>query len=87
MLSEEGGNDETCAVSGKLGWRDCNMLYLVTLDDDQVAPQVTAMKKLRVRLMEEHFSLEVPLKALLQPCELDISKLDVGKGADLPILH
>ena len=72
-----GGSDETCAVSGKLGWRDCNILYLVALDDDQAAPLVTAMKKLRVSLMAEHFGLEVPLKALLQPCSLVLSNLDV----------
>ena len=46
------------------------MLFLVALNDDQVAPLVTAMKELRVRLMEENFGLEVPLKAFLQPCEL-----------------
>ena len=46
------------------------MLFLVALNDDQVAPLVTAMKELHVRLMEEHFGIEVPLKAFLQPCEL-----------------
>jgi hypothetical protein len=48
---------------------------------------VTAMKKLRVSLMAEHFGLEVPIKVLLQPCALVLSKLDVGEGADLPILQ
>ena len=70
VMSGAGGSGETGEVSGKRGWRDCNMLFLVALNDDQVAPLVTAMKELRVRLMEEHFGIEVPLKAFLQPCEL-----------------
>ncbi len=57
-------------VSWKNGWTDRNMLFLVVLDDAQMAALVIAMKELHVRLVAEHAGLEVLLKAFLQPCEV-----------------
>jgi nitrogen regulatory protein PII len=65
-----GGSGDTGAVSGKHGWTDRNMLFLVALDDAQMAALVTVVKELHERLVEEHLGLEVPLKAFLQPCEM-----------------
>jgi hypothetical protein len=65
-----GGSGETGAVSGKHGWRDRNMIFLVALDDAQMATLVNAVKELHVRLVQENHGLEVPLKAFLQPCEV-----------------
>ena len=46
------------------------MLFLVVLDDAQMAALVIAVKELHVSLVAEHTGLEVLLKALLQPCEV-----------------
>ena len=69
VLSGVGGSGETGAVSGH-GWTDRNTLFLVALDDAQMAILVTAVKALHARLVEEHRGHEVPLKAFLHPCEV-----------------
>jgi nitrogen regulatory protein PII len=70
VMSGAGGSGDTGAVSGKHGWTDRNMLFLVALDDAQMTTLVTAVKELNVRLVAEHSGREVPLKAFLQPCEV-----------------
>ena len=70
VMSGAGGSGETGAVPGKHGWTDRNMLFLVVLDDAQMAALVIAVKELHVRLVAEHTGLEVLLKAFLQPCEV-----------------
>jgi hypothetical protein len=65
-----GGSGDTGAVSGKHGWTDRNTLFLVALDDAQMAALVTVVKELHARLVEERAGHEVPLKAFLQPCEM-----------------
>jgi hypothetical protein len=46
------------------------MIFLVALDDAQMARLVTAVKELHARIVEEQYGLEVPLKGFLQPCEV-----------------
>lgn len=70
MLSRVGGSGETGAVSGQHGWTDRNTLFLVALDDAQMAILVNAVKALHTRLVAEHGGHEVPLKAFLQPCQV-----------------
>jgi hypothetical protein len=69
VMSGAGGSGETGAVSGN-DWTDHNMLFLVVLDDAQMATLLTAMKELHVRLVAEQRGREVALKAFLQPCEM-----------------
>jgi len=70
MISGASGSGETGAVSGRHGWTDRNTVFMLTLDEAQMATLVTAMKELRARLVEEQNGVEVPLKAFLQPCEV-----------------
>ena len=70
MMSGASGSGETGAVSGRRGWTDRNTLFMVTLEDAQMAALVSAMKGFRARLTEEQHGVEVPLKAFLQPCEV-----------------
>jgi Nitrogen regulatory protein P-II len=70
VLSGASGSGETGVVSGKQGSIDRNMLFLVALDEAQMATLVSAIKELHTRLVEEHTGHEVPLKVFLQPCEV-----------------
>jgi hypothetical protein len=70
VLSGAGGSGETGAVSAKFTWTKRNMIFLVALDDAQMARLVTAVKELHARIVEEQYGLEVPLKGFLQPCEV-----------------
>lgn len=70
VIAGAGGSGDTGTVSGTHGWTDRNMLFLVALDNDQMATLVDAAKELHVRLVAEHSGHEVPLKMFLQPCEL-----------------
>jgi hypothetical protein len=45
------------------------MLFLVALDNDQMATLVTAVKQLHAELVTENSGHEVALKVFLQPCE------------------
>jgi hypothetical protein len=45
------------------------MLFLVALDNDQMATLVTAVKQLRAELVIDNSGYEVALKIFLQPCE------------------
>jgi hypothetical protein len=69
VISGAGGSGHR-GEAGKHGWADHNVLFLVALDDAQMAALVTAVKELHVRLVGENGGLEVALKAFLQPCEV-----------------
>jgi hypothetical protein len=64
-----GGRGVTGTVSGSRGWEDRNTLFLVVLDDDQMATLVTAVKQMRAELLIETNEREIALKIFLQPCE------------------
>jgi hypothetical protein len=64
----EGGGD-TGTVPGTHVWTDRNMLFLVALDNDQMATLLTAVKQLHAELVTENSGHEVALKVFLQPCE------------------
>jgi nitrogen regulatory protein PII len=64
-----GGRGVTGTVSGSRGWEDRNTLFLVVLDDDQMATLVTAVKQMRAELVIENNERAVALKIFLQPCE------------------
>jgi hypothetical protein len=68
LMSGAGGSGQR-GEAGTHGWTDHNTLFLVALDDAQMATLVTAVKKLHVRLVAENGGLEVAFKAFLQPCE------------------
>jgi nitrogen regulatory protein P-II len=70
VIAGAGGSGDTGAVSVKFGGTGRNMLFLVGLDDAQMATLVTAVKEVHARLVEEHHGHEVPLKAFLQHCEV-----------------
>lgn len=70
VMSGVGGSGETGTVSGTHGWTDRNMLFLVALDNDQMAGLVNALKALHAKLVTENSGREVALKVFLQPCEL-----------------
>jgi hypothetical protein len=70
VMSGAGGSGETGAVSAKFAWTKRNMIFLVALDDAQMAKLLTAVKALHARIVEEQYGLEVPLKLFLQPCEV-----------------
>ena len=63
------GRGVTGTVSGSRGWEDRNTLFLVVLDDDQMATLVTAVKQMRAELLIETNEREIALKNFLQPCE------------------
>jgi len=65
-----GGGGVTGTVTGTHGWTDRNMLFLVALDNDQMATLVTAVKQLHAGLVTENSGHEVALKMFLQPCEV-----------------
>jgi hypothetical protein len=46
------------------------MLFLVALDNDQMATLMTAVKQLHAELVTENYGHEVALKMFLQPCEV-----------------
>ena len=64
------GSGVTGTVPGTHVWTDRNMLFLVALDNDQMATLVTAVKQLRAELVIENSGREVALKIFLQPCEV-----------------
>lgn len=70
VMSGVGGSGKTGEVSGKHGWTDRNMLFLVALDDAQMTILVNAVKEMYARLVEEHHGVEIPFKVFLQPCEV-----------------
>jgi Nitrogen regulatory protein P-II len=70
VMSGAGGSGKTGAVSAKFSWTKRNMIFLVALDDAQMARLLTAVKELHARIVEEEYGLEVPLKVFLQPCEM-----------------
>jgi hypothetical protein len=70
VMSGAGGSGKTGAVSAKFSWTKRNMIFLVALDDAQMARLLTAVKELHARIVEEEYGLEVPLKVFLQPCEV-----------------
>jgi hypothetical protein len=70
VMSGAGGSGETGAVSAKFAWTKRNMVFLVALNDAQVARLLTAVKELHARIVEEQYGLEVPLKVFFQPCEM-----------------
>jgi hypothetical protein len=63
------GSGVTGTVPGTHVWTDRNMLFLVALDNDQMATLVTAVKQLRAELVIDNSGYEVALKIFLQPCE------------------
>jgi hypothetical protein len=69
VMSGLGGRGATRAVS-EHSWTDKNMMFMVALDDHQLAPLATAVKRLYSKLHDEHLGQEVPLKVFLQPCEV-----------------
>jgi hypothetical protein len=70
VIRGAGGSGVTgIVVPGTLGWTDHNMMFLVALDDDQMATLVTAVKQLHAELVTENSGHEVALKVFLQPCE------------------
>jgi hypothetical protein len=70
VIRGAGGGGVTGTVPpGTLGWTDRNMLFLVALDNDQMATLVTAVKQLHAELVIENSGHEVALKVFLQPCE------------------
>lgn len=70
VISGVSGSGETGAVSGKHEWIDRNTLFMVALDDAQMATLVTAMKELHGRPFAEDSGGAVSLKMFLQPCEV-----------------
>lgn len=70
VVSGTGGSGKAGAVSGTHGWSDRNTLFLVALDDDQMAPLINAVKEFHAAQTAEQDGREVPLKMFLQPCEL-----------------
>ena len=70
VISRVGGSGQTGLVSGTGNWTDRNKLYLIVLDDDRVAPIANAVKDLQIKLVQDHYGREVPLKVFVQPCEL-----------------
>lgn len=65
-----------CDGSGVMGtvsrnnvWTAGNMLFLVALDNDQMASLVTTVKQLRAEMVTDHSGHEVALKLFPQPCE------------------
>lgn len=68
VMTGAGGSGQRCET-GKHGWTDHNTLFLVALDDAQVATLVTGVKGLQVRLVAENSGVKVALKAFVQPCE------------------
>jgi len=70
VIRGAGGRGVTGTVPpGTLGLTDHNMLFLVALDNDQMATLVTALKQLHAELVTENSGHEVALKGFLQPCE------------------
>ena len=69
VISGAGGSGRS-GEAGKHGWADHNMLFLVALDDAQMATLLTAVKELHVMLVAENGGVEVALKAFLQSCEV-----------------
>ena len=69
VVSGAGGSGHR-GEAGKHGWADHNMLFLVALDDAQMATLLTAVKELHVRLVAENGGVDVALKAFLHPCEV-----------------
>ncbi|HEU4684507.1 MAG TPA: hypothetical protein VFS39_08420 [Nitrospira sp.] len=65
-----GGKGQTGSVSEYSWMTDRNILFMVALDDGQVAPMTEAIKALYMKLLEQQHGQEVPLKVFLQPCEL-----------------
>jgi predicted NACHT family NTPase len=63
------GSGVTGTVPGTNVWMDRNMLFLVALDNDRMAPLVTGVKQLRAELVTDNSGHEVALKLFLQPCE------------------
>lgn len=70
IISGARGSGETGEVSGKNEWTDRNTLFMVALDDPQMATLVAAMKDVHLKLIAEESGQVVPLKMFLQPCEV-----------------
>ena len=71
VMSGLGGRGESGAVS-EHSWIDRNMMFMVALDERQLAPLTSAVKHLYAKLLNEYLGQEVPLKVFLQPCEVII---------------
>lgn len=70
VISGVSGSGQTGTVSGKHEWIDRNTLFMVALDDAQMATLVTAMKELHGKPVTEDSGEVVSLKMFLQPCEV-----------------
>ena len=70
VIPGAGGGGVTGTVPAIHGWTEHNMLFLVALDNDQMATLVTAVKQLNARLVTDNSGREVALKMFLQPCEV-----------------
>ncbi len=70
IISDVGGSGQTGTVFGKGLWTDRSKLFLIALEDEQMAALVNAVRELHAKLVQERHGLAVPLKVLLQPCEL-----------------
>jgi nitrogen regulatory protein PII len=70
VIHGAGGGGITGTVSGTRDWKDRNTLFLVALDNDQLATLVTAVKQLNATLVTDNSGREVALKVFLQPCEV-----------------
>ena len=69
VMSGLGGKGQTGAVS-EHSWTDRNMMFMAALDDELMAPLVSALKELYVQLLEEQSGNEVPMKVFMQSCEV-----------------
>jgi nitrogen regulatory protein PII len=69
VTSGLGGKGQTGSVS-EYSWTDRNVSFMVALDDQQVTPVASALKRLYVTLLEARPGEEVSLKVFLQPCEV-----------------
>lgn len=65
-----GGSGDTSVISGQRGWTDRNILFMVALDDPEMASLVTAVKKLHARLATEHRGHGVAFKLFLHACDM-----------------
>jgi nitrogen regulatory protein PII len=70
VIPGAGGGGVTGIVPATHGWTDRNMLFLVALDNNQMATLMTAVKQLHAELVTENSGHEVALKMFLQPCEV-----------------
>ena len=69
IISGVGGKGATEEVP-ETGPTNINTMYLIALDDAPMVSLVNAVKELHAKLVEEHMGRQVPLKVLLQPCEV-----------------